>query len=292
MAQLLQIKNRKKSVESTLKITKAMKMIAAARLVKAKERVVKASPLLDEYENLLSHLKDSTILKEHKYSQKKTGSKVLYLLLSTDKGFCAGFNLKLFHYAQDLEKQGKNSGQEVIFSPIGEKAWDFFRKEKNVLKLSKQVRSIWEEELYNESRLIFSEIEALYESGEYASIHLVYNHFQSVLTQEPVEIQLLPLEPQVLEKEDEIIEFIFEPDEATLVNRILPTCAILRVLKGLVHTKAGEYGARMTAMDGANRNGEKLIRQLKIQFQRARQEAITTELAELIGGVECLRREQ
>lgn len=294
MAQLLQIKQRMKSVDSTLKITKAMKMIAAARLVKAKLRVEKTVPVAHKLESIVQRLRDSEHIKKSPLCEIRSEGKDLYVVLTTDRGFCGGFNLKLMHFAQDERKYSKT---QTDLAPIGDKGLDFFEKDKDILILSDDVTTIWEEELYNQSRLLYEELKELFLKGEYKAIYIVYNKYESVLTQYPVKKQLLPIVFHEIEadKNKEFhtqIEYLFEPDEKTLVDTILPLYGNLTTFLTLVETKAGEYGARMTSMEGANINGEKLTRQLKIQFQRARQEAITNELIEIIGGVECLRREQ
>ena len=294
MAQLLQIKTRMKSVDSTLKITKAMKMIAAARLVKAKDRVIKTEPVARKLESIVQHLRDSEYIAKLPLSEIRTEGKDLYVVLTTDRGFCGGFNFKLLHFAEDKKLHSKDP---VDIAPIGGKGLDYFEKAKGIFKLSDEVTTIWEEELFNQSRLLYQELEDLFLKGEYKAIYLIYNKFESVLTQHPIKKQLLPIVFHELEedKNKELhsqIDYLFEPDEKSLVDTILPLYCNLNTFLGFVETKAGEYGARMTSMEGANINGEKLTRQLKIQFQRARQEAITRELTELIGGVECLRREQ
>ena len=258
MAQLLQLKSRQKSVESTLKITKAMKLIAAARLSGAKDRYKKSKPLLKKFRDFTLHLKDSEVAKNHPLCQKKDGKKELYVLLSTDKGFCGGYNLKLFHYVYSIKEEVDERGHEMVLVPIGTKGTEFFHKEDFIMPLSDEIASVWEDELYVESRLLFQELEDFYMTGEYESIYIIYNEFQSVLTQEPIISKILPIE---MEPEAEAgtapIEFLYDPDEATIVNRILPMHATLSIFKGMVEMKAGEYGARMTAMDGANRNGER-----------------------------------
>lgn len=288
MAQLLQLKSRQKSVESTLKITKAMKLIAAARLSGAKDRYKRSKSLLKKFRDFTLHLKDSEIAKNHPLCQTKEGKKELYVLLTTDKGFCGGYNLKLFHQVYSTKEEVDARGHEMVLVPIGTKGVEFFHKEDFIMPLSDEIASVWENELYVESRLLFQELEDFYMTGEYESIYIIYNEFQSVLTQEPIISKILPIEMEP-EAGTAPIEFLYDPDEKAIVNRILPMHATLSIFKGMVEMKAGEYGSRMTAMDGANRNGEKLIRRLKGEIQRARQEAITTELSELIAGVVSLK---
>ena len=294
MAQLLQIKTRMKSVDSTLKITKAMKMIATTRLVKAKDRTIKAESIARKLESIMQRLKDSKYIMKSPLSEIRTKGKELYIVLTTDRGFCGGFNFKLLHFAED---EKLNSMDFVDIAPIGGKGLDYFGKTKDILKLFDKAITIQEEELFSQSRLLYQELESLFLKGKYKSIYLVYNKFESALVQYPIKKQLFPIIFNQLKKDKNKelrseIDYLFEPDEKSLTDIILPLYCNLNVFLGFVETKAGEYSARMTSMEGANINGKKLTRQLKIQFQRARQEAITCELTELIGGVECLRREQ
>lgn len=293
MAQLLQIKTRMKSVDSTLKITKAMKMIATARLAKTKDRVIKTGPIVRKLESIVQHLRGSAYIVKSPLSKIREKGKDLYVVLTTDRGFCGGFNFKLIHFA---ENEKLNSSDFIDIAPIGGKGLDYFEKAKAILKLSDEVITIREEDLLNQSGLLYQKLENLFLKGEYKTIYLVYNKFESILAQHPIKKQLLPIVFHQFKEEENKkphikIDFLFEPDEKSLVDALLPLYCNLNIFLGFVETKAGEYSARMTSMEGANINGKKLTRQLKIQFQRARQEAITRELTELIGGVECLRRE-
>lgn len=293
MAQLLGIKNRIKSVDSTLKITNAMKMISTARLVKARERHNRVKPVYDRIENVthrLIKMKDNKEIK--RFCKLGDSNKVLFVVLSTSRGFCGGFNLKLFNYIE--EQKEKSYREHLHILPIGQKAIDYFEKYENLEKLDASIDINWEHDLFNQSRNIVYELKSLFLSDKYSEIYLVYNKFKSILFQKPTIKPLFPIDikdnPNVTDSE--YTDYLYEPDEETITQRLFDTYMIMTVNAALIELETGEYGARMTAMDGANRNGEKLNKKLKIQYQRARQEAITKEITEIIGGAETLRRDK
>ncbi|MDD2371698.1 MAG: ATP synthase F1 subunit gamma [Firmicutes bacterium] len=289
MAQLLQIKNRIKSVDSTLKITKAMKMIATARLAKARVRFNKVKPVYDRIENITRRLSNIDITKKNILFQKREINKVLYIIFSTNRGFCGGYNTKLFSFFE--EQKIHSDSQEVFVLPIGEKAIEFYDKYENVIRLSIADEIIWEKDLFNQSRLIMYDIKKLFLNEDFDEIYLVYNSFRTILFQQPKVKKLLPLE-SVESKDNDDIDYIYEPNREVVLDRLLESYLILSINMTLIELETGEYGARMSAMDGANRNGEKLTKKLKIQYQRARQEAITRQIIEIIGGSGTLRRER
>ena len=296
MAHLLGIKNRIKSVDSTLKITNAMKMISTAKLAKARERLNRVKSVYDRIETVthrlmkINHARDIIT-----YSKRGEGTKILFVVLSTNKGFCGGFNLKLFnHIEEEKKKRFKDNPEDLYILPIGQKAIEHYEKYPNLEELHVCLNINWEHDLFNQSRNIVYELKTLFLSNKYSEIYLVYNKFRSVLFQVPTTKLIFPIEvrdnPNVIDSY--YSEYLFEPNEEEISDRLLDTYMIMTINFALIELETGEYGARMTAMDGANRNGDKLNKKLKIQYQRVRQEAITKELTEIIGGTETLRRDQ
>jgi len=288
MAQLLQIKNRIKSVDSTLKITKAMKMIATARLAKARNRYNKVKPVFDRLENITRRLSNMEINQKNLLYQKREVKKILFVVFSTNRGFCGGYNTKLFNFLEEQKNFLKD--KEVFVLPIGEKAIEYYDKHKNIIRLSITDEIIWENDLFNQSRLIMHDLKNLFLNGDFDEIDLVYNSFKTILFQQPKIKKFLPVEA-LENNSNEDIDYIYEPNREVVLDRLLESYLVLSINTALIELETGEYGARMSAMDGANRNGEKLTKKLKIQFQRARQEAITRQIIEIIGGSEILRRE-
>lgn len=292
MAQLLGIKNRIKSVASTLKITNAMKMIATAKLSKARDRLNKVKPVYERIENVTHRFIKFRDSKEiRRLCKKGECSKVLFVVLSTNRGFCGGFNLKLFnHVEEEIEK--KFNSEDLYILPIGQKAIEYYEKYPNLEKLKANINIHWERDLFDQSRNIVYELRDLFLEDKYSEIYIVYNRFKSILLQNPTIKPLFPIDikdnPNVTDSDE--AEYLFEPSEEVVEERLLDSYIIMTVNFALIEQETGEYGARMTAMDGANRNGEELNKKLKIQYQRARQEDITKEITEIIGGAETLRR--
>lgn len=289
MAQLLEIKSRIRSVDSTLKITKAMKMIATARLAKARDRFNKVKPVYKRIENIAQRMSNIEKINEHDLFIKRDVNKVLFVVLSTNRGFCGGYNIKLFNYLEDHKH--KISSKEIYYLPVGVKAVEYYDKFDNVIDLPVINDLIWESEMFNQSRILMHDLKKMFSNQEFDEIYLVFNSFKSILLQQPKIKKLLPLE--YFENNDqEETDYIFEPNRDTIIDDLLNTYLILTINTALIELETGEYGARMSAMEGANRNGEKLTKKLKIQYQRARQEAITRQITEIIGGAETLRREK
>ncbi len=289
MAQLLEIKSRIRSVDSTLKITKAMKMIATARLAKARDRFNKVKPVYERIENITQRMSNIEKNNEHVLFIKRDVKKVLFVVLSTNRGFCGGYNIKLFNYLE--EHKHSISNQEIYYLPVGEKAIEYYDKFNNIIDLPIINDLIWESEMFNQSRILMHDLKKMYLNQDFDEIHLVYNSFKSILLQQPRIKKLLPLE-YIKNSEQEETDYIFEPNRDIILDDLLNTYLILTINTALIELETGEYGARMSAMEGANRNGEKLTKKLKIQYQRARQEEITRQITEIIGGAETLRREK
>lgn len=289
MAQLLEIKSRIRSVDSTLKITKAMKMIATARLAKARDRFNKVKPVYKRIENIAQRMSNIEKLNEHELFIKKDVNKVLFVVLSTNRGFCGGYNIKLFNYLEDHKH--RISDKEIYYLPVGVKAVEYYDKYDNVIDLPVINDLIWESEMFNQSRILMHDLKNMFSNQQFDEIYLVYNSFKSILLQQPKIKRLLPLE-YIKNNDQEETDYIFEPNREIIIDDLLNTYLILTINTALIELETGEYGARMSAMEGANRNGEKLTKKLKIQYQRARQEAITRQITEIIGGAETLRREK
>ena len=289
MAQLLEIKSRIRSVDSTLKITKAMKMIATARLARARERFNKVKPVYERIENIAQRMSNIENINEHELFIKRDVKKVLFVVLSTNRGFCGGYNIKLFNYLE--EQKHEFTGKEIYYLPVGQKAVEYYDKYDKIIDLPIINDLIWESEMFNQSRILMHDLNKMYSNQDFDEIYLVYNTFKSILLQQPKIKKLLPLE-HIQNNDQDDTDYIFEPNKDTIIDDLLNTYLILTINTALIELETGEYGARMSAMEGANRNGEKLTKKLKIQYQRARQEAITRQITEIIGGAETLRREK
>jgi F-type H+-transporting ATPase subunit gamma len=266
-----------------------MKMIATARLARARDRFNKVKPVYKRIENIAQRMSNIENINEHELFINRDVKKVLFVVLSTNRGFCGGYNIKLFNYLE--EKKQNFSEKEIYYLPVGEKAVEYYDKYDKVIDLPIINDLIWESEMFNQSRILMHDLKKMYSNQDFDEIYLVYNSFKSILLQQPKIKKLLPLE-HIKNNEQEETDYTFEPNRKTILDDLLNTYLILTINTALIELETGEYGARMSAMEGANRNGEKLTKKLKIQFQRARQEAITRQITEIIGGTVTLRREK
>jgi F-type H+-transporting ATPase subunit gamma len=240
-------------------------------------------------ENIAQRMSNIENINEHELFINRDVKKVLFVVLSTNRGFCGGYNIKLFNYLE--EKKQNFSEKEIYYLPVGEKAVEYYDKYDKVIDLPIINDLIWESEMFNQSRILMHDLKKMYSNQDFDEIYLVYNSFKSILLQQPKIKKLLPLE-HIKNNEQEETDYTFEPNRKTILDDLLNTYLILTINTALIELETGEYGARMSAMEGANRNGEKLTKKLKIQFQRARQEAITRQITEIIGGTVTLRREK
>lgn len=317
MASLKAIRTRIASVKSTQKITRAMKMVAGARLNKAQARILAMRPYAVKTRLVLAACtaadaksgEDESAKKKtetaeeqavtadetlgHPLLTRRPEHKPLFLLLTSDRGLCGAFNSNLNRTMEREWHRREDEGQEPQIGVIGRKGRDYFKRRK--APIYKIYENIWDELSFEKSRLIAKTLIDPYLAGEVDSIYLVYNEFKSAMTQRVVVEPLLPITEQILEdaEDDQVAhnldDFIFEPDRNALLDRLVPMYVEISILRALLESNASEHGARMTAMDAATKNAKEMIANLTLQYNRARQAAITTELGEIIGGAEALK---
>lgn len=280
MANLRAIRTRIKSVKSTQKITKAMKMVAAARLRRAQEKVVQSRPYQTKIEELFARLAQST--SEHPLLKKRDVQKRLVIIIGSDRGLCGAFNSTLFRMAlRDLNQ----SSVETSVIPVGKRASSFFTA-RNV-RIHENLRNFWSTFTHETSWDLVQKWIELYLSKQFDQIDLYYNEFVSVMTQKPKKITLIPVAPEA--KTDEVIAYTFKPDQDTILKALVPKAIDIRFYLACLNSLAGEFGARMTAMDSATRNAGDMIDSLTLNMNRARQAAITNELVEIISGAAAIQ---
>lgn len=288
MATLKDIKLRMGSIENTKQITKAMKMVSASKMRRAEENIVQARPYSDKLRSVISNLSNGISQDAHPLLQKREGGKAMVLVISTDRGLCGGLNVNLFKklYAFMEEKSAGFESADLI--SFGKKANEYYSKRKaNIVESYKGLR---EQEM---SDILVSEVRKLidrYTDGEFNYLYLAYNQFKNVVSQIPTIKQVLPIEPpeQDGEAEDSKTEFIFEPSATGILESILPQYVENQAFTALLDNFASEHAARMTAMDSATNNATEMLASLEIQYNRARQAAITNELIEIISGAEAV----
>ena len=293
MPSLDDLKKRIKSVKSTQKITKAMKMVAAAKLRKAQECAEKGRPYSQKMQNIILNLTKS--INDPQNAPKLlvgTGEdkKYLCVVLTADRGLCGGFNSNICKLAKTNFKKILSEGKELKIITVGSKGHDQIRREygKYVIKRfsfkdKKKISFIEADEVGNE-------ILSLFNKNEFDKCILFYNNFKNVITQIPQAQQIIPAATKNIKNENNIEDFSyeFEPEEDEILEDLLPKNISTQVFKALLENAASEQGSRMTAMDNATRNAGDLVDKLTINYNRSRQASITKELIEIISGAESL----
>jgi F-type H+-transporting ATPase subunit gamma len=287
MASLKSIKKRIVSVKNTRQITKAMKMVSAAKLRRAQENVVAARPYAKKLGEVLQALSANLEGDLHPLLEKREAKKLLLIVLTSDRGLCGGFNSNLCKAADRYIKEKTDSYEQISVMTIGRKGYEFLKSRYTVYK---NFSNVLAKPSYQTAAMLAQEVINGFVEGEYDQVELLYNSFRTVMTQDITFQQMLPVEPEVKGATEETpVEFIYEPSVGELLAEILPKNIEVQIFKAMLETVAGEHGARMTAMDSASKNANEMIGKLTLMYNRARQAAITTELMEIISGSESIK---
>lgn len=295
MASLKEVKSRITSVVSTQQITKAMKMVAAAKLRRSQDRITQLRPYAQKLNHILKNLSAAQTGNDSDnwYSQVREEKKILIIAVSSDRGLCGSFNSNVFKGVTRLieEKYAEQhkSGNVTVLT-IGKKAADFFGKRKyNIigdytLLLSKLT--------YENAGEIGEYAMNNFRSGKFDKVEVVYNEFKNVATQILRTEQILPIvstEDKTVTKDSSQIDYIYQPDQAEIITGLIPKSIKIAIFKAVLDSNASENGARMTAMDKATENAGELLKELRLTYNRTRQAAITKEILEIVGGAEALK---
>ena len=292
MPSLDDLKKRIKSVKSTQKITKAMKMVAAAKLRKAQENAEKGRPYSKKMQNIILNLTKS--ISDPENAPKLlvgTGKDQVYLcvVLTADRGLCGGFNSNICKLAKTNFKKLLSEGKEIKIITVGSKGLDQIKREYGKYVIKKFSFKDKKQISFNEAELVGKEIIELFNKNEFDKCIIFYNNFKNVITQIPQAQQIIPVEKiESNDKEEEKLSYEFEPDEDEILEDLLPKNISTQVFKAFLENAASEQGSRMTAMDNATRNAGDLVDKLTINYNRSRQASITKELIEIISGAESL----
>ena len=292
MPSLDDLKKRIKSVKSTQKITKAMKMVAAAKLRKAQENAEKGRPYSQKMQNIILNLTKS--INDPQNAPKLlvgTGEdkKYLCVVLTADRGLCGGFNSNICKLAKTNFKKILSEGKELKIITVGSKGYDQVRREYGKYVVNQFSFKDKKNITFNEADEVGNEILSLFNQNEFDKCILFYNNFKNVITQIPQAQQIIPAETKNLEaNRPEDFSYEFEPEEDEILEDLLPKNISTQVFKALLENAASEQGSRMTAMDNATRNAGDLVDKLTINYNRSRQASITKELIEIISGAESL----
>ncbi len=289
MATLRDIRRRIRSVESTQKITRAMKLVAAAKLRRAQERILAARPYANKRAELLGNLvSGGTGDETHPLLEQREGPRRQIVIITADKGLAGAFNANVLRRSLEFVRQSNVA--ELTLVVVGRKARDFYRRRAWTIK--RDMVGFWDRLAYSHAQELADLFMQQYLDGEVDEVHLVYNEFRSVAVQRPVRQQLLPI-PAAEETPahaGEAVDYIYEPSAESILGDLLPRHVRMQVYRALMESLAGEYGARMTAMEAATKNAKEMIEVLTIQYNKARQEKITKELLDIVGGAEALKQ--
>jgi F-type H+-transporting ATPase subunit gamma len=288
MANLKEIRTRITSVESTMQITSAMKMVSAAKFKRAQDAIIQMRPFAKKFNEILQNVSSTSGETDHPMIQKNNGKKVLLIAISSNRGLCGGFNNNVVKEIKKTIKQ--NSENQYSILTIGKKAYDAFKKtdlinSSEILPLNAQ--SIWDNLNYENSVSITSKIIDAFNENIFDKAYLIYNSFKNAAIQIIVNESFLPVSPPN-ENNNFPIDYIFDPDQNEILNELIPNTLKIKLYKSLLDSFASEHGARMTAMHKATDNANEMKNDLKLFYNKARQAAITNEILEIVAGAEAL----
>ena len=289
MANLKEIKTRIGGVQKTRQITSAMKLVSGAKLARATGAAKAAQPYQEQLAGVLQRVGSAAgeSVSNPLLQSRESVKNVLLGVLTTDRGLCGGFNNNLLRQVLNKAKEIKAAGATVHIIVFGRKGTDFLRGRK--VALSDSIINYGKTERMDLVRPFAETAETGFVDGDYDEVWLAYNHFVNTITQEPTFQQVLPLTVEASDDDsDGNTEFEYEPGAEKLLNSLLPLYLRTLILQAFLETDAGEQAARMTAMENATRNASDLIAALTLEYNRARQAAITTEIIEIVSGAEAL----
>jgi len=292
MASLKEVRSRITSVQSTQQITKAMKMVAAAKLRRAQDNILRMRPYAQRLNSILSNLTSlagDDLVSE--YGVQREANRVLIIAITSDRGLAGAFNSNIFKGVNQLIAEryaSQAAAGKITVMAIGKRAHDYFSKRGPVLG---DYTHVFGQLSFDTVRVAAEQAMEGFRTGEFDEVTMVYNEFKNVATQVVRFEQLLPLVPAETPAEAAAtsnIDYIFEPSKEEIVQTLIPQSLKIQLYKAVLESNASEHGARMTAMDKATENAGELLKALKLTYNRTRQAAITTEILEIVGGAEAL----
>lgn len=290
MANLKEVKGRIQSVNSTKQITKAMKMVAAAKLRRAQDRITQMRPYSQKLTQIIQNVSSAGESKgSSPYIEERTTKKVLLVVISSDRGLCGAFNSSAFKYAKALieEKYADVEIEEGLdIMPIGKKSFEFFSK--RGYHVDDRFYTMFDNLSFESAKEAAEDIMKAFEERQYDCVEVIYNEFKNVATQIVKSEQLLPIKSVENESSSNEVDYIYEPSQDFIFNDLIPKSLKIQFYKAILESNASEHGARMTAMDKATENADELLKDLKLTYNRTRQAAITKEILEIVGGAEAL----
>ncbi len=289
MASLKDIKKRIGSVKNTQQITKAMKMVAAAKLRRAQDAAVSARPYAEKLHAVMSSLAQREDGDGHALLNQRGTGRALIVLMTADRGLCGGFNANVSKEAERYIRSNEQGFDDIDLMIIGRKGRDFLRNRvgKHITKVHENITT---DATYKTAQLIGLEIVDAYSEEKYDAVYVIYNAFKSAIEQIVTVERVLPIQPKATEEiQGDSIDYIYEPNRGEVLAQLLPKMVEVQIFRALLESNASEQGARMSSMDSASRNAADMIEKLTLQYNRARQAAITKELMEIISGAESIK---
>ncbi|MEL7148317.1 MAG: ATP synthase F1 subunit gamma [Bacteroidota bacterium] len=293
MANLKEVKNRISSVKSTQQITKAMKMVAAAKLKRAQDKITQMRPYSERLSRVIQNVSAGISEDvENPYARTSSGGRILLIVVTSDRGLCGGFNSNIFKTTQQLISQKYSeelANEDLYILPIGKKSYEYFKKRDFLLVDS--YYGMFSGLSFDKAREAAEFAMSEFVAGRFDKVEIVYNQFKNVATQIVEAEQFLPVQ-QDKEQTEEVkgnkVDYLYEPSEEYIFQEVVPKSLKIQLYKTILESNAAEHGARMTAMDKATDNAGELLKELRLTYNRTRQAAITKEILEIVGGAEAL----
>jgi len=292
MPSLQSLRRKIAAFKNTQKITKAMKMVAAAKLKRSQDRILSARPYAHKMRGVLSNLSRRVNRSSHPLLQKREGKRVEVLVVTSDRGLCGGFNGNIVRKSSEFVRQCESRGLHVNLSIIGRKGRDYFRRRSWPIR--QEWTGIFDKLSFEHAIDIGGDLTENFVKGTFDELYVVYNEFKSAIQQRVIVEKLFPVDAQVEFGAAQMEgmssgSYLYEPDEADLLNALVPKHFQVQTYRILLESAAAEHGARMAAMDGATRNAGQLIKKVTLYYNKTRQAAITKELMDIVGGAEALK---
>ena len=289
MANLKEIRTRISSVESTMQITSAMKMVSAAKLKRAQDAITQMRPFAKKFNDILLNVSGSVDDGEHPLMKKSSGNKVLLIAFSSNRGLCGGFNSNVIKEVKRIVQE--NPDKEYSILPIGKKVYDAFKKTSLINdneNLPKECEKIWDNLSYENAVEIILDIISSFQKEVFDESYIIYNSFKNAAIQKLTNEKFLPVEPIEESTDAKTVDYIFEPNQEEILNELIPNSLKIKFYKALLDSFASEHGARMTAMHKATDNATEMKKELTLFYNKARQASITSEILEIVAGAEAL----
>jgi F-type H+-transporting ATPase subunit gamma len=290
MPSLQSLRRKIGAIKNTQKITKAMKMVAAAKLKRAQDRILAARPYGHKMRDVIANLSRRVNRSAHPLLQKRTGRTIEILIVTSDRGLCGAFNANIIRKAFEFIRDSEARGAKVTLSVVGRKGREYFRR--RPWPIRQQWLGVFDRLSYEHGIEVGQDLIESYTKGTFDELYVIYNEFKSAIQQRVIVEKFFPIES--LEQPNEGTTpigggYLYEPDEDELLAALLPKHFQTQAYRVLLESSAAEQGARMAAMDGASRNAGEIIKKLTLYYNKTRQAAITKELMDIVGGAEALK---